>query len=138
VHGCEGKFEDDLPLRGIHPDTRVIEVMLFENNITPKPKNITSLDGDTEYFEWKQQVVETDFYQFHGIHVQILDKQKRPLRATKVELDGVIRKKAYTDDQGFVFFTGLHAGDYDIYAVINRERVKTASLTYPTAKVNYI
>lgn len=137
AHGCEGKFEDELGLRGIHPESRVLEIMFFDEAIVPRPRKSTSVDGDDWYFKWKDQTIEKEFFQFHGINIQILDKQKRPVPSSKVVIEGPTNQFGFTDEQGFIFFTGLQAGNYTVSAMRDRKVISTSSLTYPTAKVKH-
>jgi hypothetical protein len=134
AHGCEGQFEDDITLQGMQPDERIIETFFFENGISPKPKSNTSLDGSTDYFKWKKQVIETNNFEFHGLHVQVIDKKKRPVRCAKVFLEGPKECEGFTDDQGFVFFTGLTSGEYEVKAEKKGIEIHSSKITYPTAK----
>jgi outer membrane protein OmpA-like peptidoglycan-associated protein len=134
IHGCEGQFEDDLTLQGMQPDDRIIEIFFFEKGINPKPKDKTSLNGSTDYFKWKSQIIETKSFEFHGLHVQVIDKKKRPVKCAKVFLKGPKDCEGYTDEQGFVFFTGLIAGDYEVTAEKKGIEINSSKISYPTAK----
>jgi hypothetical protein len=134
AHGCEGQFEDDLTLAGMQPDERVIEVFFFENKITPVPPKKTSLNGATEYFDWKEQVVESKNFEYHGIHIQVIDKKKMPVKNAKVFLEGPNKCQSITDDQGFAFFSGLVAGEYSVRAEKKGIEIESSKITYPTAK----
>ena len=134
AHGCEGKFEDDLTLEGMMPDDRVLEVLFFDKGIYPYPVKQTSVEGDNEYFAWKKKVVETQNFEFHGIHIQILDKKKKPVVSSKVVLEGPTHRICFTDDQGFAFFSGLLEGEYSVKAFKDRKEISSSTLTYPDVK----
>jgi outer membrane protein OmpA-like peptidoglycan-associated protein len=134
VHGCEGAFEDDLTLQGMQPDERIIEVFFFEKGINPLPVGKTSTDGSTDYFKWKKQVIETKNFEFHGIHVQVIDKKKKPVKFAKVFLDGPTQCQSHTDEQGFAFFSGLIKGEYIVRAEKPGMDISSSVISYPTAK----
>ncbi|MBN1603940.1 MAG: hypothetical protein JW915_20180 [Chitinispirillaceae bacterium] len=134
AHGCEGQFEDDLTLQGMQPDERIIEIFFFEKGISPKPAKKTSFNGSNDYFKWKKQIVETKNFEYHGIHIQIIDKKKKPVKCAKIILEGPKNHEAYTDEQGFAFFSGLTAGEYCARAEKKGIEINSAKITYPTAK----
>jgi hypothetical protein len=134
AHGCEGQFEDDLTAEGMQPDERIIEVFFFEKGIRPTPSAKTSVTGDTDYFAWKKKVIETENHEFHGIHLQIVDSKKKPVKFAKAFLEGPKKVEGMTDEQGFAFFSGLVAGQYTVRAEKQGHEINTTTLTYPTAK----
>jgi peptidoglycan hydrolase-like protein with peptidoglycan-binding domain len=135
AHGCTGHQDDTLTAAGLQPDDRRLEVLFFEPSISPAPSGETSDAGSPEYPAWREKLVETVDFENHGIHVQIVDTAKQPMAFATVHLDGPVQGDATADEQGFVSFWGLSAGDYTLNVTTKTGRqVPPSKLTYPTAK----
>ncbi|HEY8091879.1 MAG TPA: peptidoglycan-binding protein [Polyangiaceae bacterium] len=135
AHGCTGHEDDSLTADGLQPDDRRLEVLFFDTAIQPPPSGDTSDGGAPEYPAWRLRLVQTDDFENHGIHVQIVDTQKQPVPTSQVHLDGPAPQDATTDEHGFVTFWGLVAGDYTVSGVSRTGiPIPKTKLTYPTAK----
>ncbi len=133
-HGCEGQFEDDLTTQGLQPDDRILEVLFFHNGIAPAPSGNTSRSGAPEYFEWKKLIIETQSFEFHGIYIQIIDRNRKPVKNCKITLKGPTETETHTDNQGFAFFSGLIEGQYSVHAHKMGVDIGNKTLRYPTSK----
>jgi len=134
THGCEGHFDDDLTSDGLEPDDRRLDVFFFDWEVSPAPAGKVSPAGAPQYESWRGGLVSTTDFEHHGIHVQIIDAQKKPVPFAEVRLDGPTRGDAVADSHGFVSFEGLKPGDYTLSARKQGMKVGTYSVTYPTAK----
>jgi outer membrane protein OmpA-like peptidoglycan-associated protein len=134
-HGCTG-HEDDMPTAdGLPPDDRRLEVLFFDTAIQPPPSGDTSDGGSPEYPAWRTRLVQTDDFENHGIHVQIVDTKKQPMPLATVHLDGPAPQDTVADEHGFVTFWGLVAGEYTVSGVSRTGiALPPTKLTYPTAK----
>jgi peptidoglycan hydrolase-like protein with peptidoglycan-binding domain len=135
AHGCEGAFEDTTATAsGVVADDRRLEVFFFKSGIAPRPTATISAEGTPEYPKWLSRVIETKDYEFHGIHVQIIDNEKQPAPFANVTLKGPTNGKATADEHGFVSFFGLKAGEYTLSSEKNGYKIGVSKITYPTAK----
>ena len=134
THGCEGHFDDDLTEAGVQPDDRRLELFFFDWEIKPAPPGKISQAGSAQYPAWRAALVETRDFEHHGIHVQIIDTQKRPVPLAQVHLEGPIASDSVTDSHGFVSFYGLKSGEYTLSAQKGGLTVGTYKISYPTAK----
>jgi hypothetical protein len=134
-HGCTGHEDDTITQDGLQPDDRRLEVLFFDTAIKPQPSGDTSDGGSPEYPAWRARLVETVDFENHGIHVQLVDTQKRPVPLATVHLDGPAAQDTVADEHGFVTFWGLVAGDYTVHATSRTGiDVPPTKITYPTAK----
>jgi hypothetical protein len=79
--------------------------------------------------------VQTVDFENHGIHVQLVDTQKRPVPLAQVHLDGPTPQDTVADEHGFVTFWGLLPGDYTVEGVSRTGiPIPATKITYPTAK----
>jgi peptidoglycan hydrolase-like protein with peptidoglycan-binding domain/outer membrane protein OmpA-like peptidoglycan-associated protein len=136
AHGCAGHADDTLTDDGLQPDDRRLEALFFPSGIKPAPPGGSSPAGSPEYDAWKDRFVETVDFENHGIHAQVLDKNKEPVPFAKVHLEGPTSQQATADANGFVSFTGLVAGKHALRAELNGAKGKTSKITYPTAKTD--
>jgi hypothetical protein len=134
THGCEGHFDDTLTEDGLQPDDRRIEVFFFEKEIMPAPEGDTSSEGASDYPGWVERLKETDDYEYHGIHVQIVDANKRPVPGAIVQLTGPTSHESTSDDHGYVSFSDLKAGKYKVHSEKKGRKIRDSAFTYPTAK----
>jgi hypothetical protein len=134
THGCEGHFDDTATDDGLEPDDRRLEVFFFENGLDPVPSAKTTSAGSPEYPAWLEQVVETQDFEYHGIHVQIVDAKKQPVPEAAVTLKGPTSHESTTDEHGYVSFFGLKAGGYTVHSEKKGFKIGDSKLTYPTAK----
>ena len=135
AHGCTGHEDDTITQDGLQPDDRRLEVLFFDMEIKPPPSGDTSDGGSPEYPAWRARLVETVDFENHGIHVQIVDLKKQPVRLSAVHLDGPAAQDATTDEHGFVTFWGLLPGDYTVSGTSRTGiPIPQTKITYPTAK----
>ncbi len=134
THGCEGHFDDTITEDGLQPDDRRLEVFFFTKGIDPKPESDTSSPDSSHYKDWLGQVVETKDFEHHGVHVLIVDAQKKPVPGAKVTYEGPTSGEGEADDHGFVSLLDLKAGEYTIHAQKEGFTIGDSKLTYPTAK----
>jgi hypothetical protein len=134
AHGVEGHCEDGKTASGMEVDDRRFEAFCFEQGIKPQPAASTSQAGSGPYSQWLENLADTEDFENHGIHVQIVDAQKQPVPFADVQLKGPVSAQARSDEHGFVSFTGLKKGDYLIGSEKNGYRIGTSKLAYPTAK----
>jgi hypothetical protein len=134
THGCEGHFDDTATEDGLQPDDRRIEVFFFENEITPEPEGKTSSEGASDYPGWVSCVKETEDFEYHGIHVQIVDAKKQPVPEAKVNLTGPTSQESTSDKYGYVSFSDLKAGEYTVHSEKDGYKIQDSKITYPTAK----
>jgi hypothetical protein len=135
AHGCTGHEDDTITADGLQPDDRRLEVLFFDTAIKPPPAGDTSDAGAPEYPAWRARLVETVDFENHGIHVQIVDTQKRPVPLSSVHLDGPTSQDTTTDEHGFVTFWGLVAGEYTVSGTSRTGiPIPKTKITYPTAK----
>ena len=134
AHGCEGHFEDTETASGGVADDRRLEVFFFKNGISPRPDSNISATGTTLYPTWLSQVLETNDFECHGIHVQIVDNEKQPAPFANVQLKGPVSATATSDEHGFVSFFKLKTGEYTISSEKNGYKIGVSKLTYPTAQ----
>ena len=92
AHGCTGHVDDTITQDGLQPDDRRLEVLFFDTAIKPPPSGDTSDASSPEYSAWRARLVQTVDFENHGIHVQIVDTQKRPVALANVHLDGPRRR----------------------------------------------
>jgi peptidoglycan hydrolase-like protein with peptidoglycan-binding domain len=136
AHGCTGHEDDTITQSGLQPDDRRLEVLFFDGTeIKPPPSGDTSDGGSPEYPAWRAREVQTVDFENHGIHVQIVDTQKRPVALAAVHLDGPAPQDTTADEHGFVTFWGLVAGDYTVSGTSRTGiPIPQSKITYPTAK----
>jgi peptidoglycan hydrolase-like protein with peptidoglycan-binding domain len=134
-HGCSGHSDDTLTQDGLQPDDRRMEVLFFDLDLKPPPSGDTSPPSAPEYQAWRMRLVETVDFENHGIHVQLVDRQKQPVPLATVHLDGPTSQDTVADDHGFVSFFGLVAGEYTVRATTRTGiPVPPTTIVYPTAK----
>jgi outer membrane protein OmpA-like peptidoglycan-associated protein len=134
THGCEGHFDDSMTQDGLVPDDRRLEAFFFKDGIDPRPDGDTSSPEASHYKEWTDKVTETKDFEFHGVHVLIVDANKNPVPGAKVTYEGPTSGEEVADDHGFVTLTNLKAGDYAIHAQKEGFTIGDSKLTYPTDK----
>jgi peptidoglycan hydrolase-like protein with peptidoglycan-binding domain len=135
THGCTGHEDDTITKDGLQPDDRRLEVLFFDTAIDPPPSGDTSSAGSAEYPAWRKRLVQTVDFENHGIHVQLVDTQKRPVPLATVHLEGPAPQDTVADEHGFVTFWGLVAGEYTVHATTRTGiPVPATKITYPTAK----
>lgn len=134
AHGVEGHFQDTATASGAEPDDRRLEAFFFESSIAPLPAAATSAGGGSPYPKWIGKLADTEDFEHHGIHVQIVDAERQPVPFAEVKLSGPTSATATSDEHGFVSFTGLKPGEYVIKSEKNGYKVGASKLKYPTAK----
>jgi peptidoglycan hydrolase-like protein with peptidoglycan-binding domain len=135
AHGCTGHEDDTITQAGLQPDDRRLEVLFFDTDIKPPPSGDTSDGSSPEYPAWRARLVQTVDFENHGIHVQLVDTQKRPVPLAQVHLDGPTPQDTVADEHGFVTFWGLLPGDYTVEGVSRTGiPIPPTKITYPTAK----
>ncbi len=134
AHGCEGHFEDTVAASGVDSDDRRLEVFFFPKGIAPRPDKTISSEGSTLYPTWLSKVKETEDFENHGIHVQIIDAVKQPAPFAKVRLKGPTTAESECDEHGIVTFFGLKAGEYTLSSEKNGYKIGVSKIVYPTAK----
>jgi peptidoglycan hydrolase-like protein with peptidoglycan-binding domain len=134
VHGCQGHFDDSETSAGLEPDDRRLEVFFFPDEIYPAPPGGVSGPGSAAYPAWQKSLVETQDFEVHGIHVQIVDSKKQPVPFADAILEGPTSGAARADRHGFVSFFDLVAGAYTLRATKAGTKIGTYKITYPTAK----
>lgn len=134
AHGVEGHGGDTAAGSGAETDARRLEVFFFEVAIEPQPSATTSSGQGSPYPKWLENVVETQDFENHGIHVRIVDVKMQPVPFAEVKLSGPTSGQATCDEHGFVSFTGLKFGEYTLSSEKNGYKVGTSRLKYPTAR----
>ncbi|MEO7424475.1 MAG: peptidoglycan-binding protein [Fibrobacteria bacterium] len=134
AHGVEGHFEDSATASGIEADDRRLEAFFFEKEIMPQPSATTSSGGSSPYPKWQENLVDTQDFENHGIHVQIVDAKMQPVPFATVHLKGPTSGEGKSDEHGFVSFTGLKKGEYTLGSEKNGYKIGVSKLKYPTAK----
>jgi hypothetical protein len=135
AHGCTGHEDDTMTQDGLQPDDRRLEVLFFDTDIKPPPSGDTSDGSSPEYPAWRARLVQTVDFENHGIHVQLVDTQKRPVPLATVHLDGPAPQDTVADEHGFVTFWGLLPGDYTVTGTSRTGiAIPPTKITYPTAK----
>ena len=134
AHGCEGHFADTATSSGQIPDDRRLEVFFFKQGISPRPDSTVSAEGSALYPKWLSRVVETQDYEHHGVHVQIIDSKRQPAPFATVHLTGPIQADTISDEHGFVSFFSLKQGEYTISSEKNGYKIGTSKFTYPASK----
>lgn len=134
AHGVEGHVGNAEAAAGPEADDRRLEAFFFEEAIMPQPSATTSSGGSSPYPKWLENLVDTEDFGNHGIHVQIVDAKKRPVPLAIVRLNGPITAESKSDEHGFVSFTGLVKGEYTLASELNGYKIGVSRLKYPTAK----
>lgn len=132
--GIDGHVDDDPTKDGSPVDDRRVELFFFERDVDPKPSEGTLKSSGPEFAAWRAALVETQDFENHGIHAQILDKAQRPIAGASVKLSGPVSAESQSDDYGFVSFFDLLPGDYELTAKRQDVQIGTQKLTYPTGK----
>ncbi|MBW8887404.1 MAG: carboxypeptidase regulatory-like domain-containing protein [Fibrobacteres bacterium] len=133
AHGVDGHCKDIAGASGVEADERRLEAFFFEKEIDPRPAATTSSSSGA-YPHWLEKVEDTDDFENHGIHVQIIDAKKQPVPFAEVELKGPTGGSSTCDAHGFVSFTGLVKGEYTLASSKNGYKIGISKLKYPTAK----
>jgi hypothetical protein len=134
AHGVEGHCEDAPGESGVEADERRLEAFFFEKEIGPRPAATTSSASGSAYPHWLEKLEDTDDFESHGIHVQIIDAKKQPVPFAAVILKGPVSADSKSDAHGFVSFTGLKPGEYTLASELNGYKIGVSKLRYPTAK----
>jgi hypothetical protein len=117
----------------VEADERRLEAFFFEKEIAPRPSATTSSSGSA-YPQWLEKLEDTDDFENHGIHVQIIDAKKQPVPFATVHLKGPVSADSKSDAHGFVSFAGLKPGEYTLGSELNGYKIGISKLKYPTAK----
>lgn len=133
AHGVEGHCKDAVGASGVEADERRLDAFFFEKEIAPRPSATTSSSGSA-YPQWLEKLEDTDDFENHGIHVQIIDAKKQPVPFATVYLKGPFSADSKSDAHGFVSFTGLTPGEYTLASELDGYKIGISKLKYPTAK----
>lgn len=134
AHGVEGHFEDVHADAGAEADARRLEAFFFEEAIAPQPSATTSSGGSSQYPQWLENLVDTQDFGNHGVHVQIVDAKRQPVPFATVYMKGPVTGTSKCDEHGFVSFTGLKPGEYTLSSEMNGYKIGVSKLKYPTGK----
>jgi outer membrane protein OmpA-like peptidoglycan-associated protein len=134
AHGVEGHCDDTKTASGADADERRLEAFFFETAIDPQPSATTSKGASSSYPKWLENLADTQDFENHGIHVQIVDAKKQPVPLATVHLKGPVSADATSDEHGFVSFSGLKPGEYTLASELNGYKIGVSKLKYPTAK----
>jgi hypothetical protein len=134
THGCEGHFDDVVTKEGVPPDDRRLEVFFFKKEISPAPEENTSSEGTSHYYEWTKKVKATFDFEYHAMHIQIVDSKKKPVPFANVKISGPTSHDAVTDEYGYITISGVKTGEYAVHSEKKGYKIGDSKITYPTVK----